>query len=78
MNGSGYPRSLKGEDILLEARVLAVADVVAAMVSHRYHRPSLGIEAALEEIEKNKDSLYDRDVADACLRLFRKKGYKLT
>ena len=48
------------------------------MVSHRFHRPSLGIEAALEEIEKNKGILYDNAVADACLRLFREKGYKLT
>lgn len=78
MNGSGYPRSLKGEEILLEAKVLAVADVVSAMVSHRLHRPSLGIEIALEEIEKNKGTLYDHTVADACLRLFREKGYKLT
>lgn len=78
MNGSGYPRSLKGDEILPEARVLAVADVVAAMVSHRLHRPSLGIGAALEEIEKNKGTLYDESVADACLRLFREKGYKLT
>jgi PAS domain S-box-containing protein len=78
MNGSGYPRSLKGDEILPEARILAVADVVAAMVSHRLHRPSLGIGAALEEIEKNKGILYDETVADACLRLFREKGYKLT
>jgi PAS domain S-box-containing protein len=78
MNGSGYPRNLKGDEIFLEARVLAVADVVAAMVSHRFHRPSLGIEAALEEIEKNKGTFYDGAVVDACLRLFREKGYKLT
>jgi HD-GYP domain-containing protein (c-di-GMP phosphodiesterase class II) len=78
MDGSGYPRSLKGDEIFLEARILAVADVVAAMVSHRFHRPSLGIGAALEEIEKNKRILYDNDVADACLKLFREKGYKLT
>ena len=78
MNGSGYPRGLKGDQILLEARVLAVADVVSAMVSHRMHRPALGIEAALEEIEKNRGILYDADVCDACLRLFREKGRKLT
>jgi len=77
MDGSGYPRNLKGEEILLEARILAVADVISAMVSHRQHRPSLSIEVALEEIEKNKGTLYDNSVADACLRLFREKGYKL-
>ena len=79
MNGSGYPRNLKGDEILLEARILAVADVVAAMVSHRPpYRPSLSIEAALEEIEKNKGTLYDEAVVNACLRLFREKGYQLT
>jgi PAS domain S-box-containing protein len=78
MNGTGYPRNLKGEEILLEARILAVADVVEAMASHRPYRASLGIEAALEEIEKYKGSLYDDAVVDACLRLFRKKGYQLT
>ena len=78
MNGSGYPRNLKGDEILLEARILAVADVVEAMASHRPYRPTLGIEAALEEITKNKGILYDDAVADACLRLFREKGYQLT
>jgi HD-GYP domain-containing protein (c-di-GMP phosphodiesterase class II) len=77
MNGSGYPRNLKGDEILLESRILAVADVVEAMASHRPYRPTLGIEAALEEIEKNKGILYDDVVADACLRLFREKGYHL-
>jgi len=78
MDGSGYPQMLEGEDILLEARILAVADVVEAMSSHRPYRASLGIEAALEEIEKNKGILYDADVVDACLKLFREKGYRLT
>ena len=77
MNGSGYPRNLKGDEIIIEARIMAVADVVEAMASHRPYRPSLGIEAALEEIEKNKGILYDAAVADACLKLFREKGYKL-
>ena len=76
MDGSGYPRNLKGEEILIEARILAVADVVEAMASHRPYRPSLGIEAALEEIEKNRGIFYDKAVADACLRLFRQKGYR--
>jgi PAS domain S-box-containing protein len=75
MNGSGYPQGLKGENILLEARILAVSDVVEAMASHRPYRPALGIAAALEEIEKNKGILYDPDVVSACLTLFREKGF---
>jgi putative nucleotidyltransferase with HDIG domain len=77
MNGSGYPRNLKGEEILIEARILAVADVVEAMASHRPYRPALGLDAALEEIEKNRGVFYDNAAADACLRLFREKGFKL-
>src|SRR5664280_458858 len=77
MDGSGYPRNLKGEEICMEARILAVADVVEAMASHRPYRPALGIDAALTEIEKNKGIFYDNDVADACLRLFREKGFQL-
>ena len=77
MNGSGYPRNLKGDEILLESRIMVVADVVEAMASYRPYRPALGIEVALEEIEKNKGSLYDDAVVDACLRLFREKGYQL-
>jgi PAS domain S-box-containing protein/putative nucleotidyltransferase with HDIG domain len=69
MDGSGYPRGLKGDEILLEARILAVADVVESMLSHRPYRPSLGLKAAREEIEKNRGVLYDRDVVDACLAL---------
>jgi HD-GYP domain-containing protein (c-di-GMP phosphodiesterase class II) len=75
MDGSGYPRGLKGEEILLEARILAVADVVEAMGSHRPYRPSLGIDAALEEIRKNKGTRYDERVADTCLFLFKEKGF---
>ncbi|MDP2840390.1 MAG: HD domain-containing phosphohydrolase [Syntrophales bacterium] len=77
MDGSGYPRQLKGDDILIEARILTVADVVEAMASHRPSRPSLGIDAALNEIEKNSGIFYDDAAADACLRLFRKKGFQL-
>jgi PAS domain S-box-containing protein len=77
MNGSGYPRNLKGDEIMIEARILTVADVVEAMASHRPYRPGLGIDAALEEIEKNKGIFYDKTVADACLRLFQAKGFKL-
>ena len=78
MDGSGYPRNLKGDEILMEARVLVVADVVESMASHRPYRPSLGIDAALEEIENNRGTYYDNTVVDACLRLFREKGYQLT
>ena len=75
MDGSGYPQGLKGEDILLEARIIAVADVVEAMASFRPYRPALGIEAALEEIEKNAGVMYDKEVVVSCLRLFREKGF---
>jgi HD-GYP domain-containing protein (c-di-GMP phosphodiesterase class II) len=77
MDGSGYPRNLKGDEILMEARILAVADVVEAMASHRPYRPAIGINAALVEIENNKGTLYDADVVDACLRLFREKDFNL-
>lgn len=77
IDGSGYPRKLKGDQILMEARILAVSDVVESIASHRPYRPSLGIEFALEEIEKNKGIIYDGVVADACLRLFREKKYQL-
>jgi HD-GYP domain-containing protein (c-di-GMP phosphodiesterase class II) len=76
MDGSGYPGKLKGDEILIEARIMAVADVVEAMASHRPYRAALGIEVALEEIEKNKGVIYDTDVANACLKLFREKGYQ--
>jgi HD-GYP domain-containing protein (c-di-GMP phosphodiesterase class II) len=77
MNGSGYPNGLTGDNILMESRILAVADVVESMASHRPHRPGFGIEAALDDIEKNKGTLYDNAVTDACLRLFREKGFHL-
>ncbi|HPQ42951.1 MAG TPA: PAS domain S-box protein [Syntrophales bacterium] len=77
LDGSGYPRNLKGDDILIEARIIAVADVVEAMASHRPYRPTLGIGAALEEIEKNRGILYDSEVVDVCLGLFNEKGYTL-
>jgi len=76
MNGSGYPRKLKGPDILIEARIINVADVVEAMASHRPYRPSLGIEKSLEQISKNRGILYDGEVVDACLRLFRENRFK--
>ena len=76
MNGSGYPNGLTGDNILKESRILSVADVVESMASHRPYRPSLGIKAALEEIEKNRGTLYDNAVVDVCLRLFLEKGYQ--
>ena len=75
IDGSGYPQGLKGEAILLKARILAVADVVEAMSSHRPYRPARGIEAALAEIERGRGTFFDTNVVDACLRLFREKGY---
>ena len=77
INGSGYPGKLTGENIILEARILAVADVVEAMASHRPYRPSLGIDKALEEISQKKGVLYDSVVVDACLKLFNEKGFNL-
>lgn len=77
MDGSGYPRGLKGEEIIMEARILMVADVIEAMSSHRPYRASLGEQAALAEIERGRGRLYDPQVADACLRLFRDKGYAI-
>jgi HD-GYP domain-containing protein (c-di-GMP phosphodiesterase class II) len=77
LDGSGYPRGLKSDPILLEARVLAVADTVEAMSSHRPYRPGLGIDKALAAIERGRGSAYDAPAVDACLRLFRGKGYTL-
>lgn len=77
LDGSGYPRGLKGDDILLEARILGVADVVEAMCSRRASRPALGIDAALDEITINAGKLYDREVAQACVRLFRQLRFAL-
>jgi len=70
MNGSGYPYGLEGQEILLEAKILGVADVIEAMCSHRPYRPALGIEKALEEIEKKRGVLYDPEVVDNCLLLY--------
>jgi putative nucleotidyltransferase with HDIG domain len=76
LDGSGYPNKLKGEDILLEARIIGIVDVVEAMSSHRPYRPALGIDKALEEISKNKGILYDFEVVSVCLKLFKKKEFK--
>lgn len=77
LDGSGYPNGLKGDEIILEARIMAVADVVESMGSHRPYRPALGIEKALEEIRTNKGRLYDPDVVDVCLKLFTEKEFKI-
>ncbi|CEN56161.1 HD-GYP domain-containing protein [Candidatus Methylopumilus turicensis] len=77
LDGSGYPNHLKGSQILLEARIIAVADVVEAMSSHRPYREALGLEAALADIESGKGTKYDPVVADACLKLFRENGYRI-
>lgn len=74
LDGSGYPNGLKGDEISMEARILAVADVVEAMASHRPYRASLGFESALEEIEKGAGIRYDKHVVDACVSLFREQG----
>lgn len=73
MNGSGYPDGLKNEEIHMEARVIAVADVVEAMSSHRPYRPALGVEKALDELEEKKGVLYDPMVVDACIELLKGK-----
>ncbi len=77
MDGSGYPRGLKDGGIRIEARIIGLADVVESIGSHRPYRPTLGIEKALDEIRKNRETLYDPVVADVCLALFEDKGYRL-
>lgn len=77
LDGSGYPRGLRGDAILPEARIIMVADVVESMSSHRPYRPGRGIEAALMEIEQNSGKYYDPEVVKACVRLYRDKGYAL-
>jgi len=76
IDGSGYPRRLKGNEILLEAKILGVADVVEAMSSKRPYRSAHSIKDALEEISKNSGILYEPEVVDICLILFGKKGFK--
>lgn len=71
LDGSGYPHGLKGDEILLEARILTVADIVEAMASHRPYRAALGIDAALEEIQKERGIKLDADVVDTCVALFK-------
>jgi putative nucleotidyltransferase with HDIG domain len=77
IDGSGYPNGLKGDQIIDEAKVIAIADVVEAITSHRPYRPGLGLDVALAEIEAGRGSAYDPAIADTCLKLFRDKGYKV-
>jgi PAS domain S-box-containing protein/putative nucleotidyltransferase with HDIG domain len=76
MDGSGYPNGIKGDEIMIEARILSVTDVVEAIASNRPYRPAQGLDAALKEISMNRGILYDADVVDACLRLFNEKGFR--
>jgi hypothetical protein len=76
IDGSGYPQGISGDEILLESKILCVADVVETMETHRPYRPSLGRDAAIEEIRKNRGVLYDPGVVDACLRLFQEKEFQ--
>lgn len=76
LDGSGYPQGLRGDEILMEARILAVADTVEAMASHRPYRAAVGIDAALEVIEASRGTSYDADVVDVCLSLFREDRFR--
>ena len=76
IDGSGYPRELKRDEILIEAKILCVADVVEAMSSYRSYRPAINIDRTLNEISENKDILFEPEVVDTCLKLFREKGFK--
>jgi PAS domain S-box-containing protein/putative nucleotidyltransferase with HDIG domain len=78
LDGSGYPQGLKGEQIILEARILAVADVVEAMMSHRPYRPGLGIDAALAQVRREAGTTLDPQVVDACERVFREQAFSFS
>jgi putative nucleotidyltransferase with HDIG domain len=76
LDGSGYPQGLSGEEIMLEARILSVADVVAAMAAHQPYRAARGIDKALEEISQSRGTAYDAKAVGACLKLFRQREFK--
>jgi len=76
IDGSGYPRGLKGDEICIEAKILGVANVVEAMSSYKSYRPALSIDEALAEIAENKNVLFDPEVVDTCIKLFKEKGFK--
>jgi putative nucleotidyltransferase with HDIG domain len=75
MDGSGYPQGLTGDEILLEARIIAVADVIEAMASHRPYRAALGIDKAVQEVSEKKGVCFDRDVVDASIHVIARGGY---
>jgi HD-GYP domain-containing protein (c-di-GMP phosphodiesterase class II) len=75
LDGTGYPSGISGNDIMLEAKILGVADVVEAMSSHRPYRPALGIDKALMEIRRNKNILYDSQVVNACINIFKENRF---
>jgi HD-GYP domain-containing protein (c-di-GMP phosphodiesterase class II) len=77
MNGSGYPSGIAGDQIIIEARILAVADVVEAMSSDRPYRAALSLEEAFSEINNNKGILYDPQVVDVCMKVFNQKGFSV-
>jgi HD-GYP domain-containing protein (c-di-GMP phosphodiesterase class II) len=77
VDGSGYPNRLRGEAILLEARIVAIADVVESIASHRPYRPTLGLQAAIDEIKNNRGTLYDSRAVDACLEVI-SSGFEFT
>jgi putative nucleotidyltransferase with HDIG domain len=76
IDGSGYPRGLKDDEICIEAKILGVANVIEAMSSYKSYRPALSIDEALTEIIKNKNILFDPEVVDTCIKLFKEKGFK--
>jgi len=76
IDGSGYPRGLKGDEICIEAKILEVANVVEAMSSYKSYRPALSVDEALAEIAENKNILFDPEVVDTCIKLFKEKGFK--
>jgi len=75
LDGSGYPKGLKKGEILLESQIVAIADVVEAMATHRPYRPALGIDVALYEIEKQKGILFESELVDICIKIFKEKGF---
>jgi len=76
IDGSGYPRGLKGNEICIEAKILGVANVIEAMSSYKSYRPALSVDEALAEITENKNILFDPEVVDTCIKLFKEKGFK--
>ncbi len=77
IDGSGYPHGIHGDKMSVGSRILSVADVVEAMTAHRPYRPALGLKKALSEIEKNKGILYDQEITEACVKVFKDKKVKL-